>query len=236
MALKDMLHGFGGSAKELTDALMRLDAEMAPIRVEIENTHTRFESRLTIKRESVVVFKPSGLRDQLQAGSFVRFRLPHDMSREVRLEVATPHVNLASGTSLFLCKMPTTGLQPAKRNAERYNVTKFKNVLLTLGKRGRSFRVVDVSLSGCKVFSTQAEANSYFPIGKELEFVQLSLGQKVKVDLERLVPRAHLRQTVGCEFEISGEGPSKVHMQSLIKSLEKFEARNVHGTEQISVQ
>jgi hypothetical protein len=231
MALKDIFQGFGGSAKELAEVLARLDSGKVPVRVEIENTQTRFESRLMIKKESVVILKPAGLKDELEAGSHIRFKVPDNPAQEVRLEVTTPHLNLASGHAVFLCKMPTAALRPAKRRTERYNVTRFKNVLLVLAKRGRHFRVVDVSLNGCKVSTTPAEAHAYFPLGEELDFVQITLGTKTKVDLERVIPRAHLGQTVGCEFEVSAEGASKGYLDQLIETLEKAETRNLRGTE-----
>jgi hypothetical protein len=219
----DILRGFGGSAKDLLEELARLEKERAVIRVEIEGSAVHFNSRLSLKKDTVVVAKPTGLRDGLSAGGFVRFKLPDAPEREVRLEILTPHFNLASGNAVFLCRLPAAGPAAAKRKTERYNVTHFANVQLVIGNRGREFRVVDVSLTGCKVLTTPAEAQTYFPLNREVAQVHIQVGSKAKVELEAVIARSHLGASVGCEFTVRGDGPSQVYLSHLIKSLEKAE-------------
>src|SRR5689334_22792729 len=119
----DILKGFGGSAKELLDELGRLENSRAVIRVEIEGNSVHFSSRLSVKKDTVVIAKPIGLREGLETGAYIRFRLPDNPDREVRLEVLTPHFNLSGGNAVFLCRLPTQGPAPAKRKADRYNVS-----------------------------------------------------------------------------------------------------------------
>jgi hypothetical protein len=223
----EILRGFGGSAKELLDQLSRLESERAVIRVEIEGSSVHFNSRLSMKKDTVVIAKPIGLRDGLEAGGFVRFKMPDDPSREVRLEVVTPHFNLSSGNAVFLCRLPTQGAAPAKRKADRYNVSHFANVVLVINTRAREFRVVDVSLTGCKVLTTPLEAQTYFPLNREMAQVHIQVGSKAKVELSTVVARSHLGASVGCEFSVKGDGPSQVYLSHLIKSLEKAETERL---------
>lgn len=223
----DILKGFGGSAKELLEELGRLEGERAVIRVEIEGSSIHFNSRLSLKKDTVVIAKPIGLRDGLEAGGYVRFRLPASVDREVRLEVLTPHFNLASGNAVFLCRLPAHGAAPAKRKADRYNVSQFANVQLVIANRAREFRVVDVSLTGCKVLTTPLEAQTYFPLNRELGSVHIQVGSKAKVELTSVIPRSHQGASVGCEFAVRGDGPSQVYLTHLIKSLEKAEAERL---------
>ncbi len=223
----DILRGFGGSAKELLEELGRLEKDRAVIRVEIEGSAVHFKSRLSIKKDTVVVAKPIGLREGLIAGGFVRFKLPENLEREVRLEILTPHFNLASGNAVFLCRLPVSGPSPAKRKGERYNVSHFANVQLVISNRGREFRVVDVSLTGCKVLTTPAEATTYFPINREMVQVHIQVGSKAKVELDQMIPRSHHGAAVGCEFTVKGDGPSQVYLTHLIKSLEKAETERL---------
>lgn len=223
----DILRGFGGSAKELLEELGRLERGRAVIRVEIEGSATHFNSRLSLKKDTVVIAKPLGLREGLTAGSFIRFKLPDSPDKEVRLEVLTPHFNLASGNAVFLCRLPAGGSAPAKRKTERYNVTHFANVQLVITTRARNFRVVDVSLTGCKVLTTPLEAQTYFPLNRELNAVHIQVGSKAKVELVAVVARTHQGAAVGCEFTVRQEGPSQVYLSHLIKSLEKAETERL---------
>jgi len=223
----DILRGFGGSAKELLDELGRLEASRSVIRVEIEGNSVHFNSRLSVKKDTVVIAKPMGLREGLESGGYVRFRLPESPDREVRLEVLTPHFNLSSGNAVFLCRLPSQGPAHAKRKADRYNVSHFANVQLVITGRGREFRVVDVSLTGCKVLTTPLEAQSYFPLNRELGQVHIQVGSKAKVELVAVIARSHLGASVGCEFSVKGDGPSQVYLSHLIKSLEKAETERL---------
>jgi hypothetical protein len=225
----DVLRGFGGSAKDLLESLNRLESSRSPVRVEIEGSAVHFNSRLSVKKDTVVFAKPVGLREGLETGSYIRFKLPDDPGREVRLEVLTPHYNLQSGNAVFLCRLPTQGPTPAKRKTDRYNVSHFANVQLVIPNRAREFRVVDVSLTGCKVLTTPLEAQTYFPINHELGHVHIQVGSKAKVELNIVIPRSHHGAAVGCEFMVKSDGPSQVYLTHLIKSLEKAEAERLRA-------
>jgi hypothetical protein len=222
---KSLMKGDSSTAKVLAALLTQIETDKAPIRIEIEGTPVRFNSRLILKNEVVVVAKPLNLRDGLEAGSYVRFRVPGHFEQEVRLEVQTPHFNLSSGNAVFLCKLPTDGLSAAKRKAERYNVSRYANVHFIIPSRARIFRVLDLSLAGCKVMTSLAEAQMYFPLGTEIEESHIRVGKEAKVEFRSITPRAHHRTAVGCEFAVKEIGPSQVYLEHLLNSLEKAESQ-----------
>lgn len=213
--------GFGGSAKRALEVLEELAGAKTTVAVQIEGTQQRFRSRLLLKDGQVVFAKPESLQQGLHAGKYVRFRIPDDPSKEVRLEVLAPQVNLASGASVFLCKAPTTAPTPAKRQSDRHGLAHLSNVVLVLPQSQREFRLTDISLTGCRVLTTPPEAREFLPIGRDLPGASIQIGSKAKVDLVTLTPRAHRRNSVGAEFTVRSEGTSQVYLERLIQTLER---------------
>lgn len=215
------LLGFGGSPKRAMEALERLAGERATLSVQIEGYQTRFKSRLLLKDNQVVFAKPASAQDGIRVGKFVRFRLPDDPSKEMRLEIAVPQVNLASGSSVFVCKLPEAGLTNSKRQSDRLGLAHLNNVTLVMPEHSREFRLTDISAGGCRVMTTPPEAKTFLPVGRELSNVFIQVGSKAKVELVSFVPRAHRRNSVGCEFTVKSEGTSPVYLQRLIETLER---------------
>jgi hypothetical protein len=221
MAKLTELLGFGNSAQRALDALERIAEEKATVKVQIEGSQTRFKSRLLLKEGQVVFARPEGIQDGLRIGKFVRFRIPDDPGKEIRLEILAPQVNLASGGSVFVCKAPDTGPMPSKRKADRLGLAHLSNVMLVMPMHAREFRLSDISLNGCRVMTTPPEAKTYLPLGKELANVYIQVGSKAKVELETFIPRTHRRNSVGCEFRVKPEGTSHVYLERLIETLER---------------
>jgi hypothetical protein len=213
------LGGLLGGGSDPLEILAELARNKAPVRVEIENTLVKFNSQLTLKKGTVVIAKPLGLKDGLTFGSYVRVRLPGSARREMRLRVITPHFNLTSGNAVFVCEAPEREVS-ARREADRFDVTRFNNLRLVIGSE--QFRLVDVSSTGFKVMINPVQAQQHFPIGRELHSAYMMLGTNARVDLKSLVPRSHMGVSVGCEFEVM-PGPSERYLNHLLTSLTKAE-------------
>lgn len=219
--LTDLFGRLGGSNKRLMDALVQLNSERTPVWVQIENTPTRFKSRLLLKEDQVVFAKPGDTNLPLSAGTHVRFRIPDDPGHEARLEVFAPHVNLASGSAVFLCRIPSGGPAAAKRREDRLGVAHLSNVMLAMPSRAREFHLMDISHTGCRVSASPGEAQTYFPLGKELGQMYVQVGTKAKVELKAVTPRSYGKSSVGCEFTVKDEGTSQVYLTRLLEALEK---------------
>lgn len=226
--LLDIFSDQNKEQRAVRHALARLDREKTPVRLEIENTLIHFYTRVSVKASTVVIAKPTGLRDGLKKGGIVRFRLPDGADHEVRMEIAAPHFNLSNGTSVFLCKLPEGFAEPNQRNGDRYNTSRFNNILLEVAESTERFRVIDISISGFKFYVNNREGMNLFPVGEPLHHAAIHLGERVKVELETLIPRIHRANTVGCEMKVRQDGPSRKYLQHLINSLAKIEAEKLH--------
>jgi len=213
----------GKSAENAILALLnRLEQQKIAIRVEIENTLIRFNTMLIIRAGSVVLARPQALRENLEKGGMVRFKVPGDDEKELRLEITMPQYNLTNGTPVFLCKIPTQFHKTAySRVVERFNTTRFTNLGLVIPEKAWAFRVLDISINGCKVLSKSGVPESEFPIGRSFENTYFKLGGRVKIELARLIPRSIRGHAVGLEFNVRQEGLHQKYLDHLITSLDK---------------
>ena len=214
----------GGSSDPL-EILADLARNKTPVRVEIENTLIKFNSQLTLKKGSVVIAKPLGLKEGINVGTYVRIRIPGGGRRELRLQVNTPHFNLSSGNAVFVCDAPEAEVS-ARRESDRFDVTRYSNLRLVVG--GEQFRLVDVSSTGFNAISTVQQAQQHFPIGREIQGAYIMLGSNARVDLQKLIPRSHQHgMSIGFEFEVSREGASAKYLNHLLSSLTKAETERM---------
>ena len=219
----NLLSSQGREDKEILGSLASLDKDRVPVQMEIENTSIHFKTRISVKSATVIVAKPLNLKEGLAKGGTVRFKVPDTEGRELRMEVLTPHFNLTNGNPVFLCKIPTNYAQSNMRGALRFNTSRFNNVALMLGDNSVRYRVVDLSLGGCKIFLASKEDKQRFAVGVPISGARIDLGDKASVHLKALIPRNLRGQAVGCQFEVSSEGVSKKYLEHLLESLEKAE-------------
>lgn len=218
----------GGGGGDPLETLADLSRNRTPVRVEIENTLIKFNSQLTLKKGTVVIAKPLGLKEGLAVGTHVRLRIPGSGRRELRLHVNAPHFNLSNGNAVFICDAPE-GEVSARRESDRFDVMRYNNVRLVVGSE--HFRLMDVSSTGFKALCTPAQAQQFFPLGKELHGAHVDLGTNVRVDLVKLVPRSHQSGSVGCEFEVKRDSASERYLHQLLSSLTKAESERMTTTQ-----
>jgi hypothetical protein len=215
------------AANQLRSLLVRLDRQKVSIRLEIEQTQVRFTTALACKRNTVVVAKPPALGNELQAGGFVRFKVPGEGGTEIRMEVLTPHFNLTNGTPVFLCKQPTRFAQNNGRNAERYGTSRFTNLVLQVPSLPETFRVVDLSATGCRILTPYPRPREKFSLNEQVAGAWLQLGRHVKVDLAYVIPRTFHGQAIGLEFVVDPAGNQHKFLAHLIRSLEKLQSESL---------
>lgn len=220
----NLLGSHGRTDKEILSTLQALDKHRVPVRMEIENTSIRFNTRVSVRSATVIVAKPLNLKEELNKGGTVRFKMPDSEGRELRMEVITPHFNLTSGNPVFLCKIPTNYAETNQRSSLRFSTSRFTNVVLIVDGHADKYRVVDLSTGGCKIFLPNKEARQRFNVGVPIHGARIDLGQKAAVHLKAIIPRNHRGQAVGCQIEVSDEGASKKYLQHLLGSLEKSES------------
>lgn len=229
MAIRDLILGGSKEEREILSQLRHLESDKTPLRLEIEAASVRFYSVLSLKRGMVIIAKPPGLREGIIKGGFVRFRLPEEQARELRLEVAVPHFNLISGSYVFLCKIPKKFAESSARSTERYNTSRFNNLFLSVGDLKGRYRIIDISKGGCKVFLEDPKLAGLFKMGVELTPASINVGGKVKIDLLSVVARSHHQTQMGFQLIVDPDGPSGKYLVHFLKSLETAENSRMQG-------
>lgn len=208
--------------KAVLAAIRRIDRLKTPILMEIEQSHVHFRSVLAVKQGVVVVAKPDGLTSHIKKANIVRFAVPGEDGRDLRLEVISPHFNLTSGNSVFLCKIPEHYVEGAKRNAVRFNTSRFKNLQMVIPSLESQFRIVDLSSNGCKLYVTSPSVEAVFPLGIPISPAQINIS-KFSADLDAVIPRVHVSKAVGLEITYPPGGTARKYVEHLLTSLLKSE-------------
>jgi hypothetical protein len=221
MLLKMIDHLMHGP-NDLWATLESLAVSRAPVRIEIENSLERFTSRVALSKDSVVFQRPERDTLRVQAGDHIRAFLPGDKAQELRLEVVAARMKLAQGGLALQCK-PSARIVSRRRAVDRYNVRKYSNLHLTFD--GEQFRVIDISAKGCKLMLTPMQSQGRFPVGDQIWYAALQLGQDTTMRLDRLIPRNHAGRMIGCEFQVKRTDASDVTLTRLIASLDKAQDR-----------
>lgn len=217
-----------GDKEDATLTLTMLHRSHTPVLVEIERSLLRFKSLLTFRDKTVVIAKPAEFQDAVTTGDHVRIRWTGAGRHEMRLEVALPHINLPNGHAGFVCRVHEGVTQP-RRNHERFDVSRFSNLRLAVG--GGQFRVLDLSISGCRL----ARAGNTSPIriapDHELPSAALLVGSGAKVELVHLIPRSESSGFICCQFEVKQDGKSARVLAQVIHSVEEKQIELLHPHE-----
>ncbi|MBI3993488.1 MAG: hypothetical protein HY342_09455 [Candidatus Lambdaproteobacteria bacterium] len=225
------LLGFGKrQPKSVLRALEALEHGRTPVKLEIEGTDYRYTTTLAVKRDLLVFAKPLGLGKVIQKGGYIRFRLPDSDNLEVRAQVSTPEFSTPNGISVFLCPVPKEFVRGAHRGAERFNTARYNNLYVSTWDGNNQetavhrHRIIDLSVSGCKLVHRKGSAKVNFPIGEPIAPAVMHLGNRLKIELASLTPRVHQPSAIGCEFVVEPEGLNLKYFRHLIVSLERSEA------------
>ncbi|HEX7929016.1 MAG TPA: PilZ domain-containing protein [bacterium] len=219
--ITQILTGIGGSQKKAHDILTQWVGDKAVVQVELEGSAARFRSRLLMSEDSIILAKPAELNAKgLAAGVMLRVKGPDDATRELRLEVSAPHVNMSSGNAVIVCRLNNAAVVRTKRKSRRYDVSNRNGVRLVIPQRGREFQLSDISDAGCSVATSRMEAETYFPLGDTLHNVRILAGTKTSIEIAALVPRAHKARSVGFAFTLKEDPQSKNNLSRIIQVLE----------------
>ena len=204
------------------ESLKKISTERLRVEMEIEKGSFHFETYLALSAAVVLVAKPNGLKE-LKKGMGVRFELPWEPDKHLRMLINTPHFNLANGHNAFLCDAPTHFTRPSGRTAERFNTQRFNNIHLNISNRSEPFKVLDISHSGCRIHLPSPTMGRLFNLGERLPGGCLKLGGDIRVETESVVPKSLQGQTLGCQFILKQNSLSRKIMDSLLASLGRSE-------------
>ncbi|MDH4122136.1 MAG: hypothetical protein OEV94_10565 [Deltaproteobacteria bacterium] len=222
--LIQMIAGDGAASRdeELSQVLSRLAGGKEPVMVEVENTRVRFLAKLIIRPGLLVITKPLNLPNVLGPGVYVRFCLPWNEEKELRMEVVRPHVNIANGNAVVVCRLPKEFANSTPRKGTRFDTGRYNNITLVLKDREASYRVLDLSVSGVKV--DIKGHHKIFQVNQPMTGCELRLGG-YRVPLASLVPRAVQGMAIGGEIQVAKEGHDA--MAKMMKYLEDAQAKRI---------
>lgn len=215
--------------KAVHGILNQLDSKKASIRMEIEKMNIRFTTMIAFKHNSVVVAKPPVLEKVLKAGQFVRFKVPGQDQKAIRMVISTPNFNLKNGSPVFLCTPPTEFAESAHRANERFDTRRFKNIILRISGYAESFRIIDLSTEGCRIFTSPEKMVKLLPKGKTITEAWIRMGDKTRVELASITPRTHQEQAVGMEFSVESGGKNMKLLTRLVEVLDKQQKESIRS-------
>ena len=225
--METLLGLFSGQDKEereVIQALAALAKEKEKARVELENSAIQFHARITVNAGMVIIEKPPKLRKEIKKGDRIRMTVPFDGGkRDLRLQVLNPYFSTAYGAVVFLCDFPVAFAEKSPRKNPRINTTAFNNIHLVLRDFPHSFRVVDLSLEGCRFHTAYKELLDLFLIGNPLAASHITFGRRIRVALGNIIPRNHRAKTVGCEMAVSEDGHAREIYRFLLDSLDRVD-------------
>ena len=215
--------GKGGKAeeKEVHAVLKELDREKKPVRMEIERANVRFTTMLVFKSNTVVVAKPLALDPMIKTGEFIRFKVPGQKDRSIRMEIKTPNFNLKSGAPVFICDPPSSFAKSSQRQSERFDTRRFNNIHLRINGFGEHFRIVNLSIMGCRIQALHGNPTKEMPKGKPIADAWIQMGDKSRIDVSQITPRSHNGGEVGLEFSVKSGEQAKQKLESLVASLDR---------------
>lgn len=206
-------------------ALEDLHRHHTPVRVEMEQSGIRFKTVISLRKDVVAVQKPMGFGVEVHEGTVLRVRLPDRKHREVRLVVSNPHFELPNRRAFFVCPLPKGFAEQSGRQAERYSTHRFRNLELVLPEQHGRYRVYDLSMGGCRIATGRENVALTWEEGEAISPAMLSVGNAIRIDVHRVVPRVLLKNAVGLQFDLDPGGKGHDQLQKLVAWLDKWEDR-----------
>ena len=203
--------------------LKAISSQKQVVRMELDRPMVRFKTRLLYRDKVVLVAKPPELTVEIAKGDVARFKIPWEKNHEVRMEVSLPQVNLSNGLGAFLCQTPSGAAFSVRRVEERFNTRRYKNLHVDIPDLGDNFRIVDLSATGCKIAIKTTSRWKSFKIGRSIGKSMIKVGDRMEIELDLMIPRAHANESVGMEFSVNGDGRNRQWLTVLLGTLGTME-------------
>lgn len=204
---------------EVVPVLRKLSDGQTVIRMEMERAMLRFNTRLALRDQMVLVGKPSGLESSIEKDDCARIKVPWARNFEVRMFVTAGHINLKNGNEGFVCQTPSGNALPVKRSKERFNTRRFSNLKLLLPSFGLDFPIMDLSAQGCRIMGRPDFVADLFRMNQKIMEGVIQVGEHFHIVLETMIPRVQLREMVGLEFNTRTDSGHKRNLTTLLGTL-----------------
>jgi len=210
----------GREKRAVLRVMTNLHRDKTPFRMEVERFGLHFYSMLSLRRQVVVVAKPEAIGKFIRRGVRVRLRVPQKDRLEIGMEVISPDFRLLSGNRVFLCDIPSAFIVGAPRLADRFNTAQFKELRLFLRGIQKTFRIINMSTGGCRIYSEEKPDPEVFDPGYDLGPAKMGFGSKLALELDTVIPRYCNSSSVGLEIRISRRPRSLDFLKNFMRKLE----------------
>lgn len=228
--LTEWLGTAGRERRAVFKALARLSADKTPVRAEAEQTGLSFYTLLTLRRDALLIARPYDLRSGLPKNGHVRLTLPNTERKQVRVPILVPHLQMdLSARHVCVCGVPTEFSGTCKRATDRLCTTQFRNLHLQLPSQNKTFRIVDLSASGLRIYVASGEDRALLEPDTELRPANLRVGASTSISLESIIPRAISGNTVGMEMQVQRDGISERTTINLLNRLQLVELQRLRS-------
>lgn len=205
-------------------ALKQIEHNRTPVRLEVENTNVSFYTVFTLQPGAIILNKPTDLNPKLiRRGRMLRFEVPDGSRNVVRLRVRRPHLKRKRGDEVFVCAMPKEYAEKSRRKTARFNTSQFKNLHLVIPQAAATFRIIDISLTGCRTFVGDFKEWDLIRTGLEMRFTKIAVGEKVEIALDGLVPRLIKAPTASFQWKVLKNSYSGRYLEHFIKTMHEKE-------------
>ncbi len=205
-------------------ALSDLSDRKMPVRLEVEASGINFFTIVSLRKNALLVARPRSLRGGLEKDSVVRLTLPNHGRKQVRTTVVVPKLKLPMSVRYAtICAVPEAFCGVCRRGADRFSTTRFRNLHLQLPEVQKTYRVVDLSSNGLRVFTAEDSSLLLFEPGNVVERALLRVGERARIELEQVVARSQGNQTVGLELRVRRDGTSERFLVNLLNRLAQNE-------------
>ncbi|MDH4122138.1 MAG: hypothetical protein OEV94_10575 [Deltaproteobacteria bacterium] len=214
------------NSTEIFQALQKLESQKTAVRMELEKSYVSFRTVIALRDNMIVVGKPPGINDQIEKGVRLRFRIP-ELERDLPLEVYHAHVNLKNGHAVFVCRIPSS-FAKGGRGAMRFDASRVTTLNLHLPERGETYRVLDVSQNGVRVYVPMGDLKVLFPQGKPSDRAEIHYDRYV-IHLDSYTPRVYKGRSVGLEVTLKDLKDTQTRWESLRVFLESSQDQRSMG-------
>ena len=204
--------------------LKQIEYNRTPVRLEVENTNVSFYTVFSLRPGAVILNKPADLNPKLlRRGRMVRFEVTDGSRNMVRMMVRRPHMKRKRGDEVFVCGMPQEFAAKSKRQSARFNTSQFSNLHLVIPQADAEFRIIDISVNGCRTFVGDFSEWDLIRTGLEMRFTKIAVGEKVEIALDGLVPRLVKAPTASFQWKVLKYSYSGRYLEHFVKVLHEKE-------------
>ena len=223
-----MLGGWLSSASREERAVLRalhdLSDRKMPVRLEVEESGISFFTIVSLRKNALLVARPRSLRGGLEKDAVVRLTLPNHGRKQVRSSVVVPKLKLPMSVKYAtICAVPDAFCGVCRRGADRFSTTRFRNLHLQFPDQQKTYRIVDMSSGGMRIYTGADTGMLLFEPGNAVENAVLRVGERARIELAQVTSRSQNGQTVGLEMRVRRDGASERFLMNLLNRLAQHE-------------